>query len=250
MAKCPQQRDDGDAGAGCPVQHQLSLNNMMPSDLSQSDSPASAALPDLRVSSSIPRSGLEGDAGGGGGDARPSAANGTWLYPSPRMFYNAMRRKGHGARPEDMEVIVTIHNMVNEQTWQAVLRWESYYHPEGQPKLGRFLGRPDDLSPRAWLRTYILGYRRPFDRHDWFVERADGSTARYVIDFYSGKAAEPAPGCGDVPVPPSFHIDARPAIDSWQALYERMHYSVQGALHRLSQALRAAPWGGGTTQQR
>lgn len=221
---------------------------MMPSDLGRGDSPTSAALPELRVSSSIPRSGLEDDAGGGGGTgvASPLPTSGTWLYPSPRMFYNAMRRKGHEARPEDMEVIVTIHNMVNEQTWQAVLRWENYYHPGSQPKLGRFLGRPDDLSPRAWLRTFLLGYRRPFDRHDWFVERADGSTARYVIDFYSGRAAEPVPGS---PVPPSFHIDARPAIDSWQALYERMHYSVQGAIHRLSQAFRS-PWGGGTTQQR
>lgn len=186
---------------------------MMPSDLDRT----STGLPCERVGSSIPRA---ADDGGG-----------TWLYPSPQMFFNAMMRKGHNPRPEDMEIIVAIHNMVNEQTWQHVLRWENYYHPEGRPKLSRFLGRPDDLSPRAWIRTHLLGYTRPFDRHDWYVERADGVTARYVIDFYGGKASAAAAANGV----PAFHLDVRPAIDSWEAAYERMHC----ALNRLADRLRS-----------
>lgn len=191
----------------------------MPTDLNQATGTGTTELPGLRVSSSIPRSGLESS-----GD--------TWLYPSPRMFYNALSRKGYQPRLEDMDVIVTIHNMVNEQTWQAILWWEDHYHPGGEPKLGRFLGRPDDMSPRAWFRTLFLGYKKPFDRHDWFVERADGSKARYVIDFYSGKSSA---NLGEELPLPSFHIDARPALDSWQALYERVHLSMSKLMNRLSE---------------
>lgn len=191
--------------------HAHDSRNMMPTDLDRpSDAPG---LSPQRIGSSIPRS--EAEEGPGGG---------TWLYPSPQMFYNAMARKGYTPRAEDMDVIVTIHNMVNEQTWQEVLKWENYYHPGTEPKLRRFLGRPDSLSPRACFRSYVLGYRRPFDRHDWYVER-EGREVRYVVDFYSGNSAGPSP---------SFHIDARPAIDSWSALYERAHCAANRCFDRLS----------------
>lgn len=49
----------------------------------------------------------------------------TWLYPSPRMFYNALRRKGYETRPEDVQVMVDVHNFLNEQVWQEILKWES-----------------------------------------------------------------------------------------------------------------------------
>jgi cytochrome c heme-lyase len=40
----------------------------------------------------------------------------------------------------------------------------------------RFLGRPQDYSPKARLLN-LLGYKLPFDRHDWVVDRC-GTEAR------------------------------------------------------------------------
>lgn len=66
------------------------------------------ALPTARTASSIPR-------GAGGG---------TWEYPSPQQFHNALLRKGAGAPPEHVETMVDIHNFLNERAWDEVLRWE------------------------------------------------------------------------------------------------------------------------------
>lgn len=46
----------------------------------------------------------------------------------------------------------------------------------GNPKLTRFVGRPNDYSPKARLLN-VLGYKLPFDRHDWTVNRC-GTEAR------------------------------------------------------------------------
>ncbi len=64
----------------------------------------------------------------------------------------------------------------------------------------------------------LQGYKLPFDRHDWVVDRC-GQEVRYVIDFYNGV---PQPG-SEAPV--AMHLDVRPALDSWEALYDRL--SVQ-----------------------
>ena len=129
-----------------------------------------------------------------------------WKYPSPKMFYDAMIRKGHSPNRTEMDVIVDIHNSVNEQTWQYIRQWED----DPEIKLVRFMGRPEDPSPKS-IMNRILGYKRPFDRHDWWVQRRNGTIARYVIDFY--------------PANVGVHIDARPAIDSIYALKQRIfHY--------------------------
>lgn len=47
-----------------------------------------------------------------------------WQYPSERMFFNAMKRKGWDAKEEDMSAIVAIHNGVNERAWYQVCRYE------------------------------------------------------------------------------------------------------------------------------
>lgn len=39
-------------------------------------------------------------------------------------------------------------------------------------------GRPQEFSPKARLLN-LLGYRLPFDRHDWVVDRC-GEEVRYV----------------------------------------------------------------------
>ena len=115
-----------------------------------------------------------------------------------------------------------IHNAVNEQAWREVLEWERFSAPEcsGPPVLTKFLGRPNDTSPKARLLN-LLGFKLPFDRHDWVVDRC-GTPVRYVIDFYSGPSA---PGA-----PPSMHLDVRPALDSPGALLDRIRMQMRWML--------------------
>lgn len=80
-------------------------------------------------------------------------------------------------------------------------------------KLVKFMGRPNDMTPKARCMGLFLGYNAPFDRHDWIVDRG-GKEVRYVIDFYNGRAI------GGKPV--AMHLDVRPAIDSFEALVDRV----------------------------
>jgi cytochrome c heme-lyase len=158
--------------------------------------------------------------------------------------------------------VVAIHNTVNERAWREVLAWEALHHRWNgemacvwrcvmshslcsrvcarsscpQPRLVRFVGRPQDFSPKARLLN-LLGYKLPFDRHDWVVDRcgyearppargacrpacaltrAAGALrqVRYVVDFYN---AAPEPG-----KPIGMHLDVRPALDSSTALLDRI----------------------------
>lgn len=116
--------------------------NQMPANPNQQPAPGQAApLSTARVASGIPK----------GGTAE------TWTYPSPQMFWNALVRKGkaEGAKEEDMEVVVAIHNNMNENTWRQVLEWERLHQPDGAPapRLSRFMGKPDDLSPKALFKS-------------------------------------------------------------------------------------------------
>jgi cytochrome c heme-lyase len=49
---------------------------------------------------------------------------GNWIYPSERMFFDAMKRKGHDPRATDMRTVVPIHNAVNERAWAEIKAWE------------------------------------------------------------------------------------------------------------------------------
>lgn len=120
----PMHRETLAASSGCPIQHDapakstpaqcpidhgqnLSPLNQMPT-LPQAPSPdQSMALPLTRTESSIPRD--------------PSAK---WEYPSPQQFYNALVRKGWQTPEEHVETMVEIHNFLNEEAWQEVLKWE------------------------------------------------------------------------------------------------------------------------------
>uniref|UniRef100_A0A383V203 Holocytochrome c-type synthase n=1 Tax=Tetradesmus obliquus TaxID=3088 RepID=A0A383V203_TETOB len=142
------------------------------------------------------------------------AAADVWMYPSEQQFFNAMKRKGWDPREPDMQRVVAIHNTVNERAWQHVLAWEALHACDCNqpPRLKRFQGKPNEFSPKARLLN-MLGFKLPFDRHDWVVDRC-GREVRYVIDFYSGA---PQPG-----VPASMHLDVRPALDSVAALWDRL----------------------------
>lgn len=214
----------------------------MPSNISNTrdSSHQSVALSLDRETSTIPR----GDGAG------------TWEYPSPQQMYNAMLRKGYTDTPaEHVTSMVAVHNFLNEGAWEEIRGWESRFQSgllagwencskgeenagrqialqrlrsgmreEDEPKLLRFMGRPNELTPKARMLGVLANVwpsqfpdNPPFDRHDWFVGRknADGSTreVRYVIDYYSG----PPEPTGE----PVFFLDVRPALDGPTAVCER-----------------------------
>lgn len=92
-----------------PVTDELNRLNMMPSQISQEkQSDQQVDLPTERVISSIPK----------------ADGSSKWEYPSPQQFYNALRRKGWETPEEHVETMVDIHNFLNEEAWQQVLKWE------------------------------------------------------------------------------------------------------------------------------
>lgn len=188
--------------SGCPVVGQQEVNQsnqMAPSPNRPSFLEQQKPLNQKRQVSSIP---MEKD-------------EEHWVYPSEQMFYNAMKRKGWNPTEEDMPAVVAIHNAVNERAWREILSWESHQGISaacGGPKLVKFRGRPKDFSPKARFLN-MLGYKLPFDRHDWIVDRC-GKQVRYVIDFYNGA---PQPN-----MPAAMHLDVRPALDSPALVLERL----------------------------
>jgi len=125
------------------------------------------------------------------------------------MFFEAMRRKNHSPNAADMATVVPIHNAVNERAWSEIKSWERQFAREENarcdgPKLRSFSGDSKKLSPRARLYA-LVGYEKPFDRHDWVVERCGGIGMEYVIDFYRGRGAGLA-----------FYLDVRPKLNSWE----------------------------------
>ena len=105
-------------------------------------------------------------------------ADSNWEYPSPQQMYNAMLRKGYDDTPEDaVESMVAVHNFLNEGAWAEIVEWERRFSrglgygwqacrngQEGsttgtrmiaseeevsQPRLVRFQGRPNEMTPKA-----------------------------------------------------------------------------------------------------
>ena len=194
----------------------LDSTNNMPSHANQQPSPGQKGkLDQQRVKSTIPKGGTDND---------------TWQYPSPQMFWNALVRKNKvdGASEADIEAVVAVHNNMNETTWKQIMIWESlrsqHYKRGEEPKLLRFLGRPDDLSPRAYIKS-LFGHPKPFDRHDWFVD-SGGQQVRYIIDYYHDESnvehdARPT-SMHDTKSMKSIIVEVRPAVDSFQAVVDRL----------------------------
>ncbi|CAO2658437.1 Nn.00g061600.m01.CDS01 [Neocucurbitaria sp. VM-36] len=144
-------------------------------------------------------------------DTGSDTKTGNWIYPSERMFFDAMRRKSHSPSASDMKTIVPIHNAVNERAWHEIKTWERNRGADkcGGPKLESFSGLSTQLTPRArW--NVLRGYQAPFDRHDWVVDRC-GVKVEYVIDFYAGRAEE---GKGKRGEGLNFYLDVRPKLNS------------------------------------
>ena len=87
--------------------------NMMPAPNQSMAAGQTEPLPVERVKSSIPKGGTDG----------------TWLYPSPQMFYNSLVRKNKADNVEvrDVNMVVAIHNEMNERTWKLLQEWESVH---------------------------------------------------------------------------------------------------------------------------
>ncbi|KAI8591211.1 cytochrome c/c1 heme-lyase [Geranomyces variabilis] len=190
------------ASSGCPVDHSSSTSsplnplNQMP-HLSQDPTPQQPALlPTDRTRSSIPR----------------ADEKATWEYPSPQQFYNALVRKGYETPVHEVTGMVDIHNFLNEACWEEVKKWEKRFHCDCKDlKLKKFQGRPKDLTPKARMYSWF-GVEKPFDRHDWTVDRC-GEEVRYVLDYYSSP--------DEMPGMPVFNVDVRPALDSPSAIFDR-----------------------------
>jgi cytochrome c heme-lyase len=217
-APCAGMREQAEPGSDCPVPEEyrgkhgifnvynqpIDPRNNMPATASQAMAPGQRTpISTARQPSTIPKSG----------------ASGTWTYPSPQMFYNSLVRKGKAedCSPEDMHTVVSVHNSMNEDTWRRVVTWEKLHANECRnPMLLRFLGRPDDLSPLAFVRKCVTG-ETPFDRHDWYVDR-NGKQVRYVIDYYFHEDKAGTPG--------QFDLVVRPAADDLESVMDRVKMSV------------------------
>lgn len=171
-------------------------------------------------------------------------STGNWVYPSEKQFFEALMKKGNtpqsASSPKDLATsvasIIPIHNAVNERAWKQILDWESRAPRSdpgskkcGGPRLYAFRGlgvEPQFLSPRARLNGF-LGYQRPFDRHDWVVERCGGERVEYVIDFYQGKSSKESTGehglAANVrPGKLNFYLDVRPKLNTWEGVRMRL----------------------------
>ena len=159
-------------------------------------------LPEEREVSSIPR----------------TNSHGNWVYPSQKQFYEAMIRKNWNPDAKDMETIIPIHNSINERCWNYIKLWEKNQGGDecGGIQLTSFKGDSKKMTPRAFIRSYILGYTKPFDRHDWTVNRC-GKNIDYVIDFYSEEDSKGRP---------QVYLDVRPKLNSFEGIKLRVMRSL------------------------
>ena len=104
-------------------------------------------------------------------------------------MYNAMLRKGYTDTPQDaVESMVAVHNFLNEGAWAEIVEWERRFArglgrgwrecrrgEEGslaasrmaaddaevaRPRLLRFMGRPNDMTPKASV-LQMMGWIYP-----------------------------------------------------------------------------------------
>ena len=245
-AACPMHAAEGSVGPAASSTSKLNPLNMLPTLTQDRAANQKALLSTERTRSTIPRSSDAPAAGASPYDKPEAPVSGcpvpheqrgttaskdeaTWEYPSPQQFYNALVRKGWETPEEHVEMMVMVHNFLNERAWQEVLDWEKDMGVQARDvSLVRFQGRPGTMSPKARLYSWAAmvapsrySSEAPFDRHDWVVRRpaasasSKGREVRYVIDYYS------APDDPDTDEP-VFHLDVRPALDSFEATMARL----------------------------
>jgi cytochrome c heme-lyase len=123
--------------------------------------PAAGILASLRLGtqrevSSIPRANTNIPTPANSTHGEPKPANseadtgadkktGNWIYPSEKMFFEAMKRKNYDPEVADMKTIIPIHNAVNERAWMEIKQWEK---DRGGEAYVYFISFPSLLSPR------------------------------------------------------------------------------------------------------
>ncbi|QLQ80625.1 hypothetical protein HG537_0D06260 [Torulaspora globosa] len=193
----------GEEASKCPVNHEAREVWLKQGDVGRETCPVdhgagSVELPEEREVSSIPRTGTGAH----------------WVYPSEKQFFEAMLRKKWDPNSSDMKTVVPLHNSVNERVWSCIGLWEKGQGGDacGGIQLTSFKGNAKKLTPRAWFRSAVLGYSKPFDRHDWTVDRC-GKAVDYVIDFYH----EDSEARG-----PNVYLDVRPKLNSLEGVRLRV----------------------------
>ena len=134
---CPMHKDNQSSPPPfTPPTDALNPVNNIPT-LAQAPAPGQKTfLPLERTISSIPRAGSGATSGcpidhsaGAKAEAAVDKADEVkqWEYPSPQQFYNALVRKGWETPEESIEMMVNIHNWLNEEAWYQVRKWEEKY---------------------------------------------------------------------------------------------------------------------------
>lgn len=173
----------------CPVDHETREKWMHMSEEQKQQAMTDGKLSQERAISSIPR----------------TNASSNWVYPSEQQFYESMQRKNMPGDKMAMKSVIPIHNNVNERVWNFIKSWEG---PHAEDiKLTSFKGDSKKLTPRAWMRCKVFGMDKPFDRHDWVVDRL-GSRIDYVIDFYYRESQGKNNG--------GVYMDVRPKLNTFQ----------------------------------
>ncbi|ANQ11141.1 Cytochrome c heme lyase [Plasmodium coatneyi] len=145
----------------------------------------------------------------------PKNTKENWLYPSPQQFYNSLIRKNKHIDRNYIDAVVTVHNEVNEESWKHILKYEYLHRSKcSEVTLQRFLGKFDDLSVKAKFRSIFSKLGRPFDRHDWYVNRC-GKEVKYILDYYNDESMQDDK---------NIYIDVRPAMNSFSNVWDRIRY--------------------------
>ncbi|MES1919092.1 hypothetical protein MHBO_000959 [Bonamia ostreae] len=149
----------------------------------------------------------------GGNGNSPNGQN--WVNPTDEQLMRACRRKGKKLDHSDKSMVAAIHGEVLEKTWRAIMEYENLHIGCIQPTLSRFEGKSEVLSPKAKF------YSKPFDRHDWVVDRC-GKEVRYIIDYYGGDFNPSSPFNGKL------IVDCRPAL-TLGGVFDRLHLNFKKA---------------------
>lgn len=178
-----------------------------------------------RAVSSIPR-GATSSSGEGPHHQSGTSDTSKWVYPSEQQVFNAMKRKGwQGIEEEAIPSFLQIHNSVNERSWRQLREWES----NADIQLVRFEGRPNVMTPKAWILSTFFFQPKPFDRHDWYIDNGVEHEKRYVLDFYMYEDSKTFAGNSNSVTAsiPRVEIDVRPALDTPQAFAARAQRLAQ-----------------------
>jgi cytochrome c heme-lyase len=229
-------RAGGIMGGGCPVNHGKKSEPSASGDVRVAAAAGAAPFsqqqhfPELQPEGeNVPENFIPAAGRGNSEDGK------AWLNPSANQLYRSLLRKDKAIQAEDAPAVATVHVAVTDNTWGEILTYEDLHKKSAvgansgiqicmtsllsqlmsallllrqcpSVSLSRFQGMDGIYSFKAKLMKPLFGMK-PFDRHDWFVDRC-GKEVKYVIDYYAHEEPDPHnPGETSI----DYFIDARPA---------------------------------------